>query len=127
MKQMVIIVLNNPDHSMMLLEAWAIAGAPGITVLESTGLIRMRKAGARDNLPLMPSLFDILRTAETHHRTIFSVVDNESQTQALVDATERVFEQMEQLDVENSAVMFVLPVTGAYRFTTSDDTNMASR
>jgi hypothetical protein len=118
MKQMVMMVVNNPDHSLRLLEAWEAAGASGITILESTGLIRMREAGARDDLPLLPSLFDLMRGRETHHRTMFSVVEDEAQAQALVEATEQAFAEMDELDLENSGVLFVLPVTEVHRFAT---------
>lgn len=116
MKQMVIMVLNNPDHCMLLLEAWEAAGAPGITILESTGLVRMRRTGARDDVPLIPSLSDFLRGKETHHRTIFSVVDDEAQAQALIQATRRAFERIDKNKMESSGVLFVMPVTEAHRF-----------
>lgn len=121
MRQMVAMILNNPDHCMMLMEAWEAAGASRITALESTGLMRLRQAGARDNMPLIPSLFDLMRGQETHHRTIFSVVDDETQAQALVAATRQVFERMEQMEIDNSGVLFVLPVTEIHRFTTVED------
>jgi hypothetical protein len=127
MKQMVMMVLNNPDHSMMLLEAWEAAGAPAITILESSSLIRLRQASARDDIPLMPSLFNFLRGKETHHRTIFSVVDDETQAQALIKTTERVFEDMTRQRMENSGVLFVLPVSETHRFTTGGDKNSAAK
>lgn len=127
MKQMVVIVLNNPDHCMTLLEAWEAAGAPGITILESTGLVKLRKAGARDNLPLIPSLSDFMRSSETHHRTIFSVVDDEAQAQHIIEATRKAFAQMDQMKLDNSGVLFVLPVAEVHRFATSKATSQLNR
>ena len=127
MKQMVMMVLNNSDHCMMLLEAWEAAGAPAITILESSSLIRLRQASARDDIPLMPSLLNFLRGKETHHRTIFSVVDDETQAQALIITTERVFEEMTRQRMENSGVLFVLPVSETHRFTTGGDKSSAAK
>ncbi len=118
MKQMVLMVLNNPDYCMEMLEAWAAAGAPGITILESTGLMRFRQAlGKRDDMPLLPRLSDLLRGQETHHRTLFSILDDEAQTEAVLQATRDVFARFEADGLEESAVLFVLPVTASYKFT----------
>lgn len=119
MKQMVMMVLNNPDYCTVLLEAWDAAGAPGITILESTGLINLRRAGLRDDLPLMPSLADVLRGKEERHRTIFSVVEDEVAAQALVAATEATFRQLEEQGQDESGILFVVPVTEAHRFATT--------
>jgi hypothetical protein len=119
MKQMVMLVMTNPDHCMNLLEAWEKAGAPGITILESTGLNTMRQAGMRDDLPLLPSLSDIFRSKEEAHRTIFSVVDTEEQAQALVRVTEEVFGWYEQMNHDNSGVLFVIPVAESRTFATT--------
>lgn len=118
MMQMVMMVINNPDHCMAVMDAWEAAGATGITILESTGLVRIRRGAARDDLPLLPSLLDMIRSSESHHRTIFSVVDDEAQAQALIEATGRTFQEMEEHDIENSGVLFVLPVSEAHRFAT---------
>ncbi len=118
MMQMVMMVINNPDHCMSVLDAWEAAGATGITILESTGLVRIRRGAARDDLPLLPSLLDMMRGSESHHRTIFSVVNDEAQAQALIEATERTFQEMDEHDIDNSGVLFVLPVSDARRFAT---------
>lgn len=118
MKQMVVMVINNPEQCMSVLDAWEAAGATGITILESTGLVRIRRGAARDDLPLLPSLLDMMRGSESHHRTIFSVVDDEAQAQALIEATERTFQEMDEHNIENSGVLFVLPVSETHRFAT---------
>lgn len=121
MKQMVMMVLNNPDHCMTLLDAWEAAGAPGITILESTGLVRMRHAhdGLRDDLPLVPRLTHLLRGSEEHHRTLFTVVDDEAAAQAILQATQQVFAQFEAEGLEESGIAFVLPVESTLSFSTT--------
>ncbi|MBN2472508.1 MAG: hypothetical protein JXN59_17415 [Anaerolineae bacterium] len=128
MKHMVMLIMTNPDHCMDMLEAWDEAGAPGITILETTGLNTLRKSsGVRDDLPLMPSLADIFRATEEHHRTIFSVVNDEAQVEALMAATERVFDRYEAEKRENSAVVFVLPVSESRSFITSREREKVAR
>ncbi|GAB4572367.1 MAG: hypothetical protein Kow0077_11610 [Anaerolineae bacterium] len=119
MKYMVLMIMTNPDHCMTMLEAWDEAGAPGITILESTGLQTIRQAGMRDDLPLMPSLADIFRSREEHHRTMFSVVDDQAMVDRLLEVSGEVFATYEAEDRDNSAVVFVLPVESSHSFSTT--------
>jgi nitrogen regulatory protein P-II 1 len=111
MHYMVIFVINNPDQCGGILEAWEAAGITGITILESSGLGRLRGHGVRDDLPLMPSLHDLLGSKEIRHRTIFSVVDSEEKVDAIVEAT---YEVVGDLDQDNTGFLFVLPVSRVY-------------
>jgi hypothetical protein len=61
MYHMVLLVLDNVDQCFPVLDAWEALEVGGITILESTGLGRVRKAGPRDDLPLMPSLSNLLK------------------------------------------------------------------
>ncbi|MGC8839119.1 MAG: hypothetical protein ACP5UM_11955, partial [Anaerolineae bacterium] len=70
MAHVLVLVLENLRQCQDILRAWEEAGAPGVTVLESTGLARLRGV-LRDDLPLMPSLRDVLSAREMHHRTLF--------------------------------------------------------
>lgn len=119
MKQMVLMVLDNPDYCMDLLEAWDDAGAPGITILESTGLIKMRRAASRDDLPLMPTLSSILSGQEEHHRTIFTIVDSEEKAEQIIAITEATFAKFDAAKRDESGVLFVLPVSSSQSFSTA--------
>ena len=81
MSFLVVLIVDDVEHCPEILQGWEAAGAPGVTILESTGLGRMRRAGLREDLPLMPSLRDLLEGEEVHHRTLLSVVE----TQEMVD------------------------------------------
>jgi hypothetical protein len=59
MAHLVVFVLDNLEQCSAVLEAWEEAGALGVTILESTGLRRLRGV-MRDDLPLLPSLRDLL-------------------------------------------------------------------
>ena len=108
---MVMMVINDLDNSTPILEAWEATGVGGITILESSGLGRMRNATRWEDLPLMPSLSDFLKIPEHRHRTIFTVVDSEERVDQLIKATEKIVGDMEQPD---NGVIFVLPVLRAH-------------
>jgi len=79
--------------------------------LKSSGLGRVRQAGMRDDLPLMPSPNDLFKHVETHHRTLFAVVKEQSQIDAIVNATEEVIGDLEQKD---KGILFVVPVSQVF-------------
>ena len=58
MNYLVVLVVNDIDDTPEILNAWEDAGVLGITILESTGLGRIRRAGLREDIPIMPSLHD---------------------------------------------------------------------
>ncbi len=108
MYHMIIFIINDPDECDSILTAWEDAGVTGITILESSGLGRARGYGVRDDLPLMPSILDLMRSQETRHRTLFSVVEGEEKVNAVVEATQKV---IGDLDEDDSGFLFVLPVS----------------
>ena len=115
MFQMVMFILDDIAYCPQVLDAWEAAGATGITILESTGLGRMRKAmGLRDDLPLMPTLLSLLKNREEHHRTLITVTDSEALVERLIAATQEV---VGQLAAPNQGVIFVLPVLRAIGLT----------
>lgn len=107
----IVFVLDNPDQCGIILDAWENAGIGGVTILESSGLGRVRRAGIRDDLPLMPSLSDLFMNIETQHRTLFTVVKSQSQIEAIVKATQSVVGDLEQPD---TGFLFVVPVSQVY-------------
>ncbi|MGB5844854.1 MAG: P-II family nitrogen regulator [Anaerolineales bacterium] len=107
----IVFVLDNPDQCRDILDAWEKAGIRGITILESSGLGRVRRAGIRDDLPLIPSLSDIFLNTETQHRTLFTVVKSQSHIEAIVKATQSVVGDLEQPD---TGFLFVVPVSQVY-------------
>lgn len=108
MYYMVLVIVNNLEQTPPLLDAWEAAAVPGITILESTGLGKIRKAGLRDDMPLIPSLSDLFRTQEHRHRTIFTVVEGEAKVDELIAITQENLGDMEQPE---NGVLFVLPVS----------------
>ncbi len=109
---LVLFVLHDPQKLHDLLDAWWEAGAPGATVLYSTGIGRLNRAAAlRDDLPLMPSLEDFMPKANELSRTIFSLVDEEAVVERVVAATQHV---VGDLDQPERGLLMVLPVAKVY-------------
>ena len=111
MSYLVVLVLDDPDQCRDVLDAWEAAGAPGVTILDSSGLGRVRGMNLRDGVPLMPSLSDLFRRQEDHHRTLFSVVKDQSQVEAIAQATQAL---IGELDRGHTGLLFVVPVSQVY-------------
>jgi nitrogen regulatory protein PII len=107
MAYLLIAIINDLAKCHEVLQAWEEAGVSGATILESTGLARI-KAAARDDLPLIPSLRDLLATHEFHHRTIFTVVEDEQVLDRLAEVTQHVVGDFSKPD---TGLMFAVPVS----------------
>ena len=111
MSHLVVLIADDPDDVPDILSAWEEAGVLGVTILESTGLGRIRRAGLRDDLPLMPSLWDLLGAEEVHHRTLLSVVDEQAKVDIMVATAQKI---IGNLDDPHTGFMFVVPVEQVY-------------
>ncbi len=111
MSFLVVLIIDNPDDCSPILDAWEALGVSGVTILESSGLGRVRRAGRRDDLPLMPSLRDIFASSEEPHRTLLSVVEGQEQVDQMVAAAQEV---IGDLDDPHTGFLFVVPVVQAY-------------
>lgn len=107
MASLVVFVLDCIDMCPDILRSWEEAGAPGVTILESIGLGQLR-AAVRDDLPLVPSLRVLFERQELHHRTIFTVIDDEETLNRVIAATEKVVGDFTK---PHSGLLFVVPVS----------------
>ena len=109
MAHLVVLVLDCAACCPDVLQAWENAGAPGVTILESAGLGRLRRGKAmRDDLPLVPSLLDLLGAGEKHHRTLFAVIDDDEIVERVIQAAERIVGDFSE---PHSGLLFVVPVS----------------
>ena len=108
MYYMVLLIVDDMNLCPSVLDAWDAAKVPGITILESTGMGRIRQKSIRDDVSMMPSLSELFRSREHRHRTIFSVVDGEEMVDQLIEVTEGI---LGDLNKPNTGVLFVLPVS----------------
>jgi hypothetical protein len=110
--ELIVLVLNDPGKTEDILAAWLAAGVSGVTLLDSRGLShQLSQPGLRDDLPLFPSLEDLLRSREESHRTLFAVVPDGFAVEALVTATEKI---TGILDEPHTGILFTVPVTRAW-------------
>jgi hypothetical protein len=103
----VVLIANDPDDCPAILKAWEDLGLAGVTILESTGLGHLKHTGLWDNIPLMPSIHDLFKSEEVHHRTLFSVVDDHAMVDRMLASVEQI---TGSLDDPHTGFMFVLPV-----------------
>jgi nitrogen regulatory protein PII len=111
MNYLVVLIVNEIDDCPAVLDAWEAAGVLGVSILASTGLGRMRRAGLRDDMPLMPSLQDLFESEEVHHRTLLSVVDSQELVDKMVAIAQQVIGNLED---PHTGFLFVVPVIQAY-------------
>ncbi len=107
MPSMVILVLYSLEHFERVVDAWRDAGAPAVTILDSVGTRELEEQGRRDDLPLMPSIRDLLRSDDAPRKTIFTVLGDKL-VDDIIKATEEV---MGDLREPHKGILVVLPVT----------------
>jgi hypothetical protein len=99
---MIMLVLDNPDLLEEVLNAWEKAGIRGATIVESTGIQRLR----RENVP-MRYLFQTPQLIEKGHLTLFVIVEGQQMVQDCLDATEHI---VTDLDGPNTGVFAAWPL-----------------
>jgi nitrogen regulatory protein P-II 1 len=105
------LVLDNPGLLNDVLEAWTDVGARGVTILESTGVHRVRSTVSERDAPFMLGFSRLLRTDQVGHNTLFTVVPDMEIVERLVAATEEIVGDLSQ---PNTGVLFALPVAAAW-------------
>lgn len=109
---MIMLILNDPDQCQDILNAWESAGAPGVTILPSTGLGRIRKKmGLNEDMPLMPSLADFFQQEENLHRTLITFARERPVVDAIIAATQTILGDLNQ---PHTGILAILPVLEAY-------------
>lgn len=104
MPVLLVAVIDDAAKIWEVIDAWERVGVHNATILDSTGLHRAR--GLRDDLPLFPSVHDLLQS-EGHHRTLWSVLPDEVDLEAVVGVTENV---VGSLDEPRRGILFAVPV-----------------
>ena len=109
---MVMFVLHDPSCLRDVLEAWDAAGVSGVTIFPSTGLRRLQTLDVlREDIPLIPSLEDLIQQEERLNRTLFTIVDGDEMVDKVINATQSV---IGDLNNPNTGILSVLPVVKTY-------------
>ena len=105
MPVMLVAVLDDPSRLWDVLDAWRQVGVGDATIFDSTGLHQAESL--RDDLPLFPSVRDLLEATETSHRTIWSLVEDSVDLERVVQATESI---VGPLSAPHTGLIFAVPV-----------------
>lgn len=81
------LVLKDLDLEYSVVEAWALAGASGVTSFNSDGIKINQDAFTMDDVPLFPSLSTLLDARRTDQKVIITVVEGKEAMQKLLDLT----------------------------------------
>ncbi|MBA3074022.1 MAG: hypothetical protein FP831_10525 [Anaerolineae bacterium] len=116
---MVMFVLHDPCFLKDVLEAWDAAGVSGVTIFPSTGLRRLQTLDVlREDIPLIPSLEDLIQQEERLNRTLFTIVDGDEMVDKVINATQSV---IGDLNNPNTGILSVLPVVKTYGLNRKDE------
>jgi nitrogen regulatory protein PII len=109
---MILFVLHDPFRLQEVLNLWNETGVSGITILPSSGLKRLQESNIfRDDIPLIPSLENLLEQKETLNRTLFTIVPSEEMVDKVVNATQTL---IGDLNLPNTGILAVIPVARVY-------------
>lgn len=115
---MILFVLHDPNRLHDVLTAWNNAGVSGITILPSTGLKRLQEySGLREDLPLIPSLDDLVTHEEKLNRTLMTIVSSDEMVDKVLKATEDL---VGDLDLPNTGILAVIPLARVYGLNRKD-------
>ena len=107
MPSLVVLVMHDTNLLDEVLSAWREAGAPAVTILDSVGTRELDEQARRDDLPLMPSIRDLLQSDDAPRKTIFSVVEDD-RVEPLAAATQEV---LGDLSEAHKGILFALPLS----------------
>ena len=102
---MLFLVLDDPARLNEVLAAWEQAGAPGITILESTGLHRVLTR--QEASPAFAGFGALFGRGQANHHTLFTIIPDLPLAQTIITTTEAI---LGSLNEPNTGIAFALPV-----------------
>lgn len=109
MAQLLFLVVTDTDKTHQVIDAWLKAGASGVMLLDVRGLAHWAHLfGARDDMPIIPSLDDIVQQREEPYHALLDVVPDDFDLKHLVQVTEAI---TGPLSDPNTGLLFALPVS----------------
>jgi hypothetical protein len=103
---MLLFVLDDPEYLDDILEAWDAIGVSGVTIIDSTGINRYRRA-TQVGTPFMAGINRFMSGDEEIHNTLFTIVQDETMVQKCLKAAESI---VGDLDQPNSGVLAAWPI-----------------
>lgn len=103
---MVLFVLDDPDLLYKVLDAWDAIGVGGVTIIESTGINRLKQA-RRVGAPFMAGLNRLMTSQEEGHNTLLAIVPDQAMAENCLLAAEQV---VGDLDQPNNGILAAWPL-----------------
>ncbi len=107
----VVLVLHDLGRLDDIIKAWRAAGAPAITILDSVGTREIEDKGSLDDLPLMPSIKDLIREDDAPRKTMFSIIEDDK-VDTIIQATEATLGDLTEKDKGILMVIELAKVVG---------------
>ena len=101
------LVLYNLSHFEEVVAAWHDNGAAELTIIDALGTRLPWEQTRRDDLPLIPSIGDLLQSDDAPRRIIFTTVPDHV-VDPLIATTERVLGDLHE---RGNGTLIALPVT----------------
>ena len=103
---MVMFVLDDPSRLDEVLDAWDSIGVTGVTIIESTGINRRRRA-RQVGAMFMAGINRIMSSDQESHYTLFTMVHDQEVVQKCIGAAEEI---VGDLALPNSGVLASWPL-----------------
>lgn len=107
MPSLVVLVLYDLSHFEDVLAAWHDAGAAEVTIMDGLGTRSPSEQARRDDLPLLPTVRDLLQSDDAPRRIIFAAAGDDT-VAALTEASERVLGDLRQ---HRNGILAVVPLS----------------
>ncbi len=108
MNQLLVLILQDVDRTEEVLEAWRASGLGEITVVQSAGWRGYTDTTTKDDIPLFPSMKDMVELEEAPSMILLALDDDET----IIDsAIQRTKDALHNSGGPHRGRMLVLPVT----------------
>jgi len=104
MAQLLVVILNKPEHLPKILDTWQGIGIPNATILDSASGRRTKSWLQRAGLSAIGSL---LHTHEIKNKTLLVIIEEDELLEKAITATEEI---TGDLDMPSQGLLFTLPL-----------------
>ncbi len=115
----VMFVLDDPTFLDEVLNAWESIGVSGVTIIESTGINRRKRARQVGSM-VMAGFNRLMSSDEESHYTLFTIVQDMEMVQNCIDAVEKI---VGDLNLPDSGVLASWPLGLVKGVQASDSTS----
>ncbi len=98
---MIMFVLDDPNYLDKVLDAWDSIGVTGVTIIESTGINRRKRARQVGSM-FMAGVNRLMSSDEESHYTLFTMVHDQEVVENCIAEVEKI---VGDLDLPNSGVL----------------------